>query len=110
MTFRPGDIIGDYKIIGVRGGGGMGGVFKVEHIITRRLEAMKILLRDQANQQELVRRFLREVQVQASLNHPHIASVYNAFLVDDDLLMVMEFIDGQSLERLLQRDRIPWRM
>ena len=109
MTFRPGDSIGDYKIIGVLGGGGMGRVFKVEHIITKRLEAMKILLRDQANQQELVNRFLREVRVQASLNHPHIASVYNAFLVEDDLLMVMEFIEGESLERLMQRGPIPWR-
>src|ERR1700730_2129171 len=109
MTFGPGNTDGDYKIIGVLGGGGMGRVFKVEHVITRRLEAMKILLRDQANQQELVRRFLREVRVQASLNHPNIASVYNAFLVEDDLLMVMEFIEGESLERLIQRGPIPWR-
>ena len=109
MTFRPGDIIGDYKIIGVLGGGGMGRVFKVEHVITRRLEAMKILLRDQANQQEFVRRFLREVQVQASLNHPNIASVHNAFLVEDDLLMVMELIEGESLASLIQRGPIPWR-
>jgi serine/threonine protein kinase len=109
MTFQPGDTIGDYKIIGVLGGGGMGRVFKVEHIITRRLEAMKILLRDQADQQEFVRRFLREVQVQASLNHPNIASVHNAFLVGDDLLMVMEFIEGESLECLIRRGPIPWR-
>jgi len=109
MTFRPGEIIGDYKIIGVLGGGGMGRVFKVEHVITRRLEAMKILLRDQANQQEFVRRFLREVQVQASLNHPNIASVHNAFLVEDDLLMVMELIEGESLESLIQRGPVPWR-
>jgi serine/threonine-protein kinase len=109
MTFRPGDTVGDYKIIGVLGGGGMGRVFKVEHIITQRLEAMKILLRDQANQQELVRRFLREVRVQASLNHPNIASVHNAFVLEDELLMVMEFIEGESLERLIQRGPIPWR-
>jgi serine/threonine protein kinase len=109
MTFRPGDTVGDYKIIGVLGGGGMGRVFKVGHVITRRIEAMKILLRDQGNQPELVGRFLREVQVQASLNHPNIASVHNAFLLDDELLMVMEFIDGESLERLMQRGPIPWR-
>ena len=109
MTFRPGGIIGDYRIIGVLGGGGMGRVFKVEHVITRRIEALKILLQDQASRGELVLRFLREVQVQASLDHPNIASVYNAFLVEDHLLMVMEFIEGESLERLLQRGPIPWR-
>jgi serine/threonine protein kinase len=109
MTFRPGDTVGDYKIIGVLGGGGMGRVFKAEHIITRRIEAMKVLLRDQADQQEFVRRFLREVQVQASLNHPNIASVHNAFLVGDDLMMVMEYIEGESLECLMRRGPIPWR-
>jgi serine/threonine protein kinase len=107
--FRPGDTVGDYKIVGVLGGGGMGRVFEVEHVITRRLEAMKILLQDQGNRQELVQRFLREVQVQASLNHPNITSVHNAFLVEDDLLMVMELIEGESLESLLERGPIPWR-
>jgi serine/threonine-protein kinase len=109
MTFRPGDTVGGYKIIGVLGGGGMGRVFKVGQVITRRIEAMKILLRNQANQQELVGRFLREVQVQASLNHPNIASVHNAFVLEDELLMVMELIEGESLERLMQGGPIPWR-
>ena len=109
MTFRQGDSVGDYKIIGALGAGGMGRVFKVEHVFTKRLEAMKILLRDQANQQEFVQRFLREVQVQASLNHPNIASVYNAFVVEDDLLLVMELIEGESLESVLQRGPLPWR-
>src|SRR5215471_18641723 len=103
MTFRPGDTVGDYKIIEVLGAGGMGRVFKVEHVFTRRLEAMKLLFHDQANQQELVQRFLREVQVQASLNHPNVAAVHNAFVVEDDLLLVMELIEGESLEAVLQR-------
>jgi len=109
MTFRPGDTIGDYKIIGVLGRGGMGSVFRVEHALTRRLEAMKILLHDQANQKELVGRFLREVQVQASLSHPNIASVHNAFVAEDDLVLVMELIEGESLESVLQRGSVPWR-
>ncbi|MBI3694511.1 MAG: serine/threonine protein kinase [Acidobacteria bacterium] len=108
MSFQIGDIIGAYKIVGVVGSGGMGHVFQVEHTITRRLEAMKVLLRGQGNEVELSRRFLREVQVQASLNHPNIASVYNAFSVGDELVMVMELVDGESLERLLARGRIPW--
>src|SRR5215813_6899223 len=78
MTFQTGDTLADYKIIGALGRGGMGHVFKVEHVITKRFEAMKVLLHGQANQAELVQRFLREVQVQASLDHPNIASVHNA--------------------------------
>src|SRR5579872_5263570 len=108
MTFRPGDVIGDYRIAAVLGRGGMGHVFKVEHVITRRLEAMKVLLRDQASQPEFVQRFLREVQVQASLNHPNIAAVHNAFLVQDDLLLIMELIEGESLESMMQRGPLPW--
>jgi Serine/threonine protein kinase len=108
MTFRPGDVIGDYRIVALLGRGGMGHVFKVEHVITRRLEAMKVLLRDQASQPEFIQRFLREVQVQASLNHPNIAAVHNAFLVQDDLLLIMELIEGESLESMLQRGPLPW--
>lgn len=108
MSFQIGDIVGDYKITGEVGSGGMGRVFKVEHNITRRAEAMKVLLRDQENQPELARRFLREIQLQASLNHPNIAAVHNAFSFGEDLVMVMELVEGASLERLLEPGRIPW--
>lgn len=103
--FQIGQSAGDYRIVEILGSGGAGQVFKVEHRITRRVEAMKVLL--SGRMEEQAERFLREIQVQASLQHPHIASVLNAFWVDDDLVMIMELVEGESLEKRLERGRLP---
>lgn len=97
MSFKLGDDIGDYKIIGVLGSGGMGTVYKVQHQISQRLEALKVLLPDLEKSPGLADRFIREIRVQARLNHPHIASLHNAFHSNNQLLMVMEYVDGISL-------------
>ena len=64
---------GDYEILGVLGAGGMGKVYKVRNVLSDRIEAMKVLLPDLADQKELADRFLREIKVLASLSHPNIA-------------------------------------
>ncbi len=106
MAFQIGDHIGDYRIIGVLGSGGMGAVYKVQHQISQRVEALKILLPDLAKSPDLADRFIREIRVQASLNHPNIASLHNAFRIDNQLLMVMEFIDGVSLYARLKQSAL----
>src|SRR5208337_3917418 len=73
MSYQVGDKIGDYQIIGVLGAGGMGRVYKVKNMISDRIDAMKVLLPDLANEPDLADRFLREIKVLASLNHPNIA-------------------------------------
>ncbi len=108
MILQAGATIGDYKILGVIGSGGVGRVYRVEHGVTRRVEAMKVL-QGEAHEPHHAERFLREIQVQASLNHPNIASVHNAFTAGDDLVLVMELVDGESLEQVLGRGRIPWK-
>jgi serine/threonine-protein kinase len=95
--------IGDYEILGVLGKGGMGKVFKVRNVISDRIEAMKILLPDLAGSQDLADRFLREIKVLASLNHPNIASLQTALTLNNQLVMVMEYVEGMTLgERLEQ--------
>jgi len=106
MSFHVGQTVGSYQITGLIGAGGMGRVYKVEHSITRRVEAMKVVLEAAMNSQEVADRFLREIQVQASLRHPNIASVHNAFWVEDDLVMVMELVEGESIERRMERGRL----
>src|SRR5580692_12113951 len=61
---------GDYLILGTLGAGGMGKVYKVRNTLSDRVEAMKVLLPDLSEQQELADRFLREIKVLASLHHP----------------------------------------
>ena len=94
VSFQPGQIVGAYKILSLIGKGGAGEVFKVEHTLTKRIEAIKALSADRSQE---ARRFLREVQIHASLTHPNIASVHNAFWAGEDLVMAMEFVEGESL-------------
>jgi eukaryotic-like serine/threonine-protein kinase len=101
--------LGDYEILGVLGAGGMGRVYRVRHVISDRIEAMKILLPDLAGRQDLADRFLREIKLVASLNHPNIATLCTALTIDNQLVMVMEFVDGVTLSQKLEAGpiRIP---
>lgn len=107
MNFSIGDAVGDYRILEELGRGGMGRVYKVEHAITQRLEAMKVLEGGRPDAPEKAACSLREIQVQARLEHPNIAAVHNAFWVGEDLVLVMELIDGCSLRHLLEGGRMP---
>lgn len=98
--------IGDYEVLGELGSGGMGRVYKVRNVISERIEAMKILLPDLAGRQELAARFLREIKVLASLNHPNIAQLRTALTVDNQLIMIMEYVEGTSLATRLERGPI----
>src|SRR5688572_3467425 len=106
MSFTSGQRIGDYEVVGVLGAGGMGRVYKVKNQFSDRIEALKILLPNLQSDPDLADRFMREIRVQASLSHPNIASLYSAQRVDNQLVMVMEYVDGLSLEQLMQRGRI----
>ena len=108
MNLEIGSTVGDYEVVGILGAGGMGQVYKVRNVISDRVEAMKVLLPDLANQPELADRFLREIKVQASLEHPNIASLHTAVRVDNQLLMLMEFVEGVTLDQMLkQRGPLP---
>ncbi|MCU1272776.1 MAG: serine/threonine protein kinase [Bryobacterales bacterium] len=107
MSFEIGDTIGTYKIVAAIGSGGMGEVFQVEHAVTKRVEAMKILVSESASTPEQGQRFLREIQLQARLNHPNIATVHNAFWEREHLVMIMELIQGNSLRTLLDNVKLP---
>ena len=102
MSFQIGDKVGDYQIIGVLGAGGMGRVYKVKNMISDRIDAMKVLLPDLAHEPDLADRFVREIKVLASLNHPNIAGLRTAFRLENQLLMIMEFVEGTSLEEKLR--------
>src|ERR1700751_1122564 len=98
---EAGTVIGDYQIVSLIGQGGMGKVFKVRNLISDRTEAMKVLLPDLDPRPDLVERFLREIKVVAGLEHPNIASLRTALRVGNQLLMIMEFVEGQSLNEML---------
>jgi eukaryotic-like serine/threonine-protein kinase len=99
---------GDYEILGVLGAGGMGKVYKVRNVLSDRVEAMKVLLPNLADQKDLADRFLREIKVLASLDHPNIAALRTALTVDNQLVMIMEFVEGTTLAAHLEQKKISW--
>lgn len=107
QDYAAGQHVGDYEILGILGAGGMGKVYKVCNTISDRVEAMKILLPDLAGQKELADRFLREIKVLASLNHPNIAALRTALTLDNQLVMIMEFVDGVTLSSRIHQGAIP---
>jgi serine/threonine-protein kinase len=106
MRLEPGEIVGDYEVIGLLAHGGMGSVYKVRSLISDRVEAMKILLPNLREVPELADRFQREIKVQAKLDHPNITSLRTAFRSNDMLLMVMELVEGTTLEELAKSRRL----
>jgi cell division protein FtsB len=107
MSDETPQIIGDYEILGLLGAGGMGRVYKVRNVITDRIEAMKVLLPEISGQEEVAARFLREIKVLAALNHPNIATLHTALTIDNQLLMIMEYVEGLALSAVLARGPIP---
>jgi len=107
MALEVGQRIGDYEVLALLGSGGMGRVYKVRNIISNREEAMKVLLPDFASEPELAARFMAEIRTLAGLDHPNIAQLRTAFQSENQLVMVMEFVEGTTLETVASQTRIP---
>jgi eukaryotic-like serine/threonine-protein kinase len=91
-----------YKVISLLGQGGMGAVYKAFDIKLERYAALKILNLNTSHNSTFVERFKREARNQAKLMHPNIVSVYG-FVEEKDILgIAMEYIEGDTLENLIQ--------
>ena len=107
MNYEVGSRVGDYEVLQVLGAGGMGRVYKVRNAISDRVEAMKVLLPNLEGNTDLANRFMREIKTQASLDHPNIAALHTALRVDDQLLMLMEYVEGVTLESMMAAGPVP---
>jgi serine/threonine protein kinase len=98
-----GERLGPYELIEFAGGGGMGAVFRARDTMLNREVAIKVLARDQAADDETLKRFKNEAQSAARLDHENIARVY--FVGEDRGLnfIVFEFIEGQNVRQLVDR-------
>jgi serine/threonine protein kinase len=88
-----------YRVLGLIGVGGMGSVFKAEHRMMERPVALKVISRALTDDQAAIERFRREVRTAAKLSHPNIVTAFDAEQVGDLHFFVMEYIDGNSLDR-----------
>lgn len=103
MELEPGRSIERYEVVGPLGAGGMASVARVRHRELGVDFALKLLHVDDPRVRE---RLLIEGRVQASLRHPNVLSVIDVFPVDGQPALVLEFVDGPSLDKHL-RDRAP---
>ncbi len=94
--------LGRFQIVRLIGQGGTGAVYEAIDPSLGRKVAIKAIPVDPGDDGELVReRFGREARITASLLHPNIVAIYEYFPQDDKLYLVMEYVSGQSLERLM---------
>jgi serine/threonine protein kinase len=101
MADLTGTTLGKYQIVERRGRGGMATVYKAYHPRLARYVAVKVLHSHLAEGQDFLGRFEREARAVATLRHPHIAQAYDFDVEGEIYYLVMEFIDGQSLEEKL---------
>jgi serine/threonine-protein kinase len=107
LPFEIGQTVSDYEILDVLGKGGMGRVYRVRNVISGRIEAMKVLLADFANEPEVGERFGSEIRTLARLDHPNIAKLLTAFRVENEVVMLLEFVEGFTLTDRAKQGLIP---
>ena len=100
-----GRVIADrYLILARLGEGGMGRVYLAEHVKMNRQCAIKVMNPSLVNDSESSQRFAREASNAARILHPNVAAVFDYGEADKVVYLVMEYVDGESLSAILQKD------
>lgn len=102
-TLAKGQVVAErYRILEVLGEGGMGTVYKVEHVQIGKPMAMKVLRTELAQDQDVLRRFHREAEAASKLSHPSTVHVFDFGRSEAGrMYLVMEYVDGQDLGQLI---------
>src|SRR5690242_3869631 len=103
----PDQMLGSYKLIARVGAGGMGEVWKAEDTRLGRTVAIKILPAQVATDPEAVARMRREARTAAGLYHPNIATIHSFEEAEGQTFIVMEFVDGEPLSKIIARGPLP---
>src|ERR1700736_1794527 len=107
MPILPGRRLGPYEILSAIGAGGMGEVYKARDTRLDRIVAIKVLPLHLADRFRLRERFEREARTIASLNHPHICTLFDIGQQDGIDYLVMEYLEGETLAQRLQKGALP---
>src|SRR5262245_13424330 len=97
MPITIGQRVGSYEITALLGKGGMGEVYRARDSKLKRDVALKVLPEEFSHDSERTRRFRREAEVLATLNHPHIAQIYGLEETHRTLCLVLELVEGETL-------------
>src|SRR5438477_12535164 len=107
MPLSAGDKLGPYEIRAPLGAGGMGEVYRANDTRLDRTVAIKVLLASLSSDPSLKQRLEREAKAVSKLSHPHICTLYDVGHKDGMDFLVMEFLDGETLERRLEKGPLP---
>src|SRR5437899_1329210 len=107
MAILPGKRLGPYEILSAIGAGGMGEVYRARDTRLDRIVAIKVLPAHLADKPELRERFEREARTIASLNHPHICTLYDIGRQEGIDFLVMEYLEGETLAQRLLKGPLP---
>src|SRR5262245_11588765 len=107
MALAPGARLGPYAITAPIGAGGMGEVYKGTDTRLDRTVAIKVLPEHVASNPDLKQRFEREAKTLAALSHPHICPVFDVGSQNGIDFLVMEYLEGETLEQRLKKGALP---
>ena len=99
--------LGSYEVLAAIGAGGMGEVYRARDTKLGREVALKFLPETFTHDPERLARFRREAQILAALNHPHIGAIYSLEEDRETVFLVLELVDGESLDKHIARARLP---
>src|SRR5216683_706544 len=107
MPLAPGTHLGPYEIASPLGSGGMGEVYRARDTRLERTVAIKILPAKFSSDPVRKQRFEREAKTISSLNHPHICVLHDIGHQDGIDYLVMECVEGETLEKRLEKGPLP---
>src|SRR5262245_48320983 len=107
MALSSGTKLGPYEIESPLGAGGMGEVYRARDTRLDRDVAVKVLASHLSSDPDLKARFDREARAISALQHPHICTLHDVGHQDGVDFLVMEFLEGETLQRRLLRGPLP---
>jgi serine/threonine protein kinase len=102
----PGTLFGGYEIVRKLGTGAFGAVYEALRLPLRKRTALKVLHREFVRYPDVLKRFLREAEIVAQMEHPHIVGVYDLGVHEGQPYIAMEFLDGETLADRLEREGV----
>jgi eukaryotic-like serine/threonine-protein kinase len=102
----PGTLFGGYEVVRKLGTGAFGAVYEALRLPLRKRTALKVLHREFVRYPDVLKRFLREAEIVAQMEHPHIVGVFDLGVHDGQPYIAMELLDGETLADRLDREGV----
>ena len=108
MPIEPGTRLGQYEVVSLLGGGGMGVVYKAQDTRLKRLVALKLLPPELTRDDTAKQRLLQEARAASALDHPNICTIHEINETPDgQLYLVMAYYEGETLKHKIEREPLP---